>query len=217
MINKNKWGQKNILNFYNNNRNKWSDLYTGEKTLIKKFFKKNYSVLDIGCAQGGLSEALKKISTSFDYTGLDYNIKMINKAKVNYPKNNFICTKNLTFTKFIKKKFDIVFVLGILHLNKNWKKIIKQSNKLSKKIIIFDLRLTDKKIKKKIYQNLNLEQNNKLKNDIKYNILTKKEVNEFLDKTFKSNKITKIEYSNFPSKYTNFNKKISFCTYAISK
>ena len=216
MINKNRWGQKNILNFYNNNRNKWSDLYKGEKILIKKFFKTNYSVLDIGCAQGGLNEALKKVSKKFDYTGLDYNIKMINKAKQKYPNINFIHLKNLTFTKFIKKKFDIVFVLGILHLNKNWKKIIKQSNKLSKKVIIFDLRLTDKKIKKKIYQNLNLDQN-KFKNDIKYNILTKNEVNEFLNKTFKYHKINKIEYTNFPSKFTNFNKKISFCTYAIIK
>ena len=60
MLNKKKWGQKKILNFYNHNRNKWSDLYKGEKFLIKILFKKNYSVLDIGCAQGGLNNALTK-------------------------------------------------------------------------------------------------------------------------------------------------------------
>ena len=68
MDNCSKWGQIHILNFYNNNRNSWKDLYKGEKLIIKKILKNNSSILDIGCAQGGLSVALrKKIKKFFIY------------------------------------------------------------------------------------------------------------------------------------------------------
>ena len=36
MDNSSKWGRPHILNFYNNNRNSWKDLYNGEKIIIKK-------------------------------------------------------------------------------------------------------------------------------------------------------------------------------------
>ena len=139
MDNSSKWGRPHILNFYNNNRNSWEDLYNGEKIIIKKILKKNFSILDIGCAQGGLSIALKEKIKNFSYTGLDYNSLMIKKAKKKFPSHDFIKIKNSNLSKLFNVKFDIVFVLGILHLNRNWKKILSEAYKLTRKHIVFDL------------------------------------------------------------------------------
>ena len=157
MDNNYKWSQSIIIDFYNNNRNSWEDLYKSEKKVIKKILKKNSSILDIGCAQGGLSIALEKKIKNYSYTGLDYNSLMIKKAKKKFPNHNFVKIKNLNLSKLFNVKFDIVFVLGILHLNRNWKKILKEAYKLTRRHLVFDLReIRNVKLKKNIYQNLNL-------------------------------------------------------------
>lgn len=218
MKNKYKWGQTHIFNFYNNNRNSWGNLYKGEKKIIRKIFKQNSSILDIGCAQGGLSAALTKISKNFTYTGIDYNSSMINKAKKTYPKHKFFKIKNLFITKKFKKEFDIVFILGILHLNRNWKKILLEAYNLSKKYLVFDLReINDVKIKKKIYQNLNLGKKSLKKNNINYYIRERRKIKKFFENKFKEDKIEFIEYSKHPSEFTNYKKPIMFSTYLISK
>ena len=217
MSNRNKWSSNQILNFFKNNRNKYSHAYIGEKILINEFFKKKYSVLDIGCAQGGLINILKKINSNFNYCGLDYNLDMLSYAKKKFPNKKFIEIKNNYFFKYTKKKYDIVFVLGILHLNKEWKKIIKQAFKVTKKHLIFDLRETNLKNKKKLFQDLNMNNKENSVNKIRYYLLNKNNIKNFLSKSFKNKKIIKIEYDDFPSKFTNYKKIISFTNYCISK
>ena len=54
------WSSKKIVSYFYNNRSTFNSLYKGEKYLISKYVKKNNTVLDIGCAQGGLFKILKK-------------------------------------------------------------------------------------------------------------------------------------------------------------
>ena len=79
---------------------------------------------------------------------------MLAIAKKKKPNYKFINIKKNNFSKYINQKFDLVIIFGILHLNKDWKKIIKEGYKLTKKYLIFDLRESDKKISKNIYLNL---------------------------------------------------------------
>ena len=51
---KNSWSQKAIIKFISENRKNYKDLYIGEKILLDQYFKKNFSVLDIGCIKVGL-------------------------------------------------------------------------------------------------------------------------------------------------------------------
>ena len=150
----NSWSQNKIIKFISENRKDHKDLYLGEKILLDQFFKKGFSVLDVGCAQGGFINILSQLEKKFTYIGIDYNEKMLSIAKKKNPKNKFINIKKNNFSKFINKKFDLVIIFGILHLNKEWKKIIKEGFKLSKKYLIFDLRESNKKINKNIYLNL---------------------------------------------------------------
>ena len=75
------WNAKEIVNFFNNNRSSYCSLYKGEKYLISRYIKKNDTILDIGCAQGGMYKILKKKFGKINYTGIDFNKKMIEIAK----------------------------------------------------------------------------------------------------------------------------------------
>ena len=49
---KSPWDNHKIVNYYSNQRSKFSELYNSEKKLLKKisFKKKKISILDFGCA-----------------------------------------------------------------------------------------------------------------------------------------------------------------------
>ena len=206
----NSWSQNTIIKFISENRKDYRNLYLGEKILLDQFFKKGFSVLDVGCAQGGFINILSQLEKKFSYIGIDYNEEMLAIAKKKNPNNKFINIKKNNFSKYINKKFDLVIIFGILHLNKDWKKIIKEGYKLSKKYLIFDLRESDKKINKNIYLNLGDH-----KKKIPYNIIEQKKVKIFLNKQFKGKKIVKVSYDGLPSKYSNYKSKITFGNYCI--
>ena len=206
------WSQKKIIKFISENRKDYDDLYLGEKILINQYFKKNFSVLDVGCAQGGFINILSQLEKKFSYLGIDYNEKMLAIAKKKKPNYKFINIKKNDFSKYINQKFDLVIIFGILHLNKDWKKIIKEGYKLTKKYLIFDLRESEKKISKNT--NLNLGDNKK---KIPYNIVEQKKIANFLKNKFKNKKIVKVSYDGLPSKYSNYRSKITFGNYCIYK
>ena len=74
-------GKKNVIKFYDNNRDKVSDLYNSEKTplsFIKK--KKIKSILDYGCAIGGFYKIFKVyFNNKVKYHGLDIEKNAIHK------------------------------------------------------------------------------------------------------------------------------------------
>ena len=208
----NSWSQKKIIKYISENRKNYKDLYLGEKILLNEYFKKGFSVLDVGCAQGGFVNILSQREKKFSYLGIDYNEEMLAIAKKKQPKYKFINIKKNNFSKYINQKFDLVIIFGILHLNKDWKKIIKEGYKLTKKYLIFDLRESDKKISKNIYLNLGDS-----KKKIPYNIIETKKIENFLKNEFKNKKIVKVSYGGLSSKYSNHKSKITFGNYCLYK
>ncbi len=206
------WSQKKILKHISISRNKYSDLYLGEKILIEQYFKRNFSVLDIGCSQGGFISILKKINTNFRYTGLDYNNEVLTIAKKKFPKQKFLYIKDNKYSKFLSSKFDLVIIFGILHLNNNWKEIIKEAYKVTRKYLIFDLRESNKKLSKKVYLKLDGD-----KMSIPYYINHKEQVRKFLNKEFKKKKILNLSYEGYPTKYCNYKSKVIFSNYCLYK
>tara|TARA_B110000027_G_scaffold48818_1_gene53435 strand:- start:6 stop:647 length:642 start_codon:yes stop_codon:yes gene_type:complete len=208
----NSWSQKKIIKHISENRKNYNDLYLGEKILLNEYFKKGFSVLDVGCAQGGFVNILSQREKKFSYLGIDYNEEMLAIAKKKQPKYKFINIKKNNFSKYINQKFDLVIIFGILHLNKEWKKIIKEGYKLTKKYLIFDLRESDKKISKNIYLNLGDR-----KKKIPYNVIETKKIENFLKNEFKNKKIVKVSYGGLSSKYSNYKSKITFGNYCLYK
>ena len=206
------WGQKKILNYLSKSRNKYDDLYLGEKILLNNFFKKKTSVLDIGCSQGGFVSILRSINRDFKYLGFDFNQKAISIAKKKYPLGNFKKINDNNYSKYTNKKYDLVIIFGILHLNKDWKKIVTEAFKVTKKHLIFDLRETDKEILKKIMMKIKGD-----KNSIPYFVHHEKKIKNFFYSNFKKRKLIKISYKGKPTKYCNYKSEIIFSNYCLYK
>lgn len=74
--------------------------------------KENSSVLDVGCGNGRLLEALK--DKPVVYLGVDNSEKLINFARQNYPGREFLVTDILKLNAISKGQFDEVFCLAVL-------------------------------------------------------------------------------------------------------
>jgi len=212
------WSSKKIVSYFYNNRSTFNSLYRGEKYLISKYVKKNDTVLDIGCAQGGLFKILKKKFGNIDYTGLDFNKEMINLAKKKIDKKNFFLFKGKNYYSFFKKKFDVVIIFGILHLNPNWKSILINAYKVAKKRVLFDLRFaSNQNSNLKNYLSLNFDNKKSKKFAIPYLLLEKKETIKFFKGKFRNSIFDNYSYAGKPSKYSSIESKIVFANFCLKK
>lgn len=76
---------KEIADFFSRHRNKWDEFYPSEKEILTRILCGDgclKSILDVGCAVGGLGHALHEKFGVTDYTGLD-----INKPAIEYAEN----------------------------------------------------------------------------------------------------------------------------------
>lgn len=211
------WSAKEISDFVDENRNTFSKLYKGEKYLLKKYISNNQSILDIGCAQGNLFSILKKKHKKLEYIGIDTNLEMIKLAKKKFPDGKFYNYKNLKYSNYFKKKFDIVIIFGTLHVNSNWKKMLLEAYKVSSKYVLFDLRLKiSNKQKTKNMLDLNLNKNKK-KLLIPYYLLETRKLNIFFKKKFPTASLDIYSYEGKPSIYSDIRKNILFSNYALIK
>jgi ubiquinone/menaquinone biosynthesis C-methylase UbiE len=211
------WSSKKIVSYFYNNRSTFNSLYKGEKYLISKYVKKNDTVLDIGCAQGGLFKILKKKFSNIDYTGLDFNKEMINLAKKKIDKKNFFLFKGKNYYSFFKKRFDVVIIFGILHLNTNWKSILINAYKVAKKKVLFDLRFaSNQNSNLNNYLSLNFDNRSK-KFSIPYLLVEKKETLKFFKDKFRNSTIDNYSYTGKPSKYSSIQSKIVFANFCLKK
>jgi SAM-dependent methyltransferase len=117
-----------ISEFYKTHRMEYKDFYDSEKYIIEKIFNdKAKSVLDIGCACGGLGRALSIKFNISEYTGVDINKKAIQWAIDNNHLNipcQYIADDILNLRV---KKADIVFSLSCADWNIETKAIIEKS------------------------------------------------------------------------------------------
>ena len=117
-MNYKKYAGKVISNYFNNNRQSLGEFYPTERKTIE-FVMSNLiayekTILDVGCACGGLYNALKE-SYNINYTGIDIVDESIIIAKNKFPESDFICA-DISNIK-IQKQFDIVFSLSCIDWN----------------------------------------------------------------------------------------------------
>ena len=95
---------------------------------LKKYFKNNERVIDIGCGNGRISFELKKIKNIRPF-GVD----------------NYIETNSIPFMKtngeklhFRNKEFDASLLIDVLHHSNNIKEILGEASRVSRRVIIKD-------------------------------------------------------------------------------
>ena len=74
--------------------------------------KKGDSVLDVGCGNGRLLDALKE--KDVQYLGLDFSEQLIAQARAKYPDNEFRVA-DLTVEVKLPKQYDAVFLVAVLN------------------------------------------------------------------------------------------------------
>jgi SAM-dependent methyltransferase len=125
MIGKNiEYKTKQISEYFSINRVKWDQFYPSEKWIFERVAgpgRQMGSVLDAGCAAGGLGLALGEQFSLTEYVGVDINVPAIEHAstkRLKYPcPCLFICGDILTIDSLPADKFDNVFSLSCADWN----------------------------------------------------------------------------------------------------
>ena len=115
---------KQILEYFSLNRVKWDQFYPSEKWMFERVAGHDGrmgSVLDAGCAAGGLGLALGERFSLTEYVGVDINVQAIEHADTKRTQYScpchFICGDILSIDLLPADKFDNVFSLSCADWN----------------------------------------------------------------------------------------------------
>jgi ubiquinone/menaquinone biosynthesis C-methylase UbiE len=94
---------------------------------LKEFVPNFQNLLEIACGTGRITQGL--VENNFSVTGIDVAEKMLEKAIQKSKTNYWFFNGILADTRFIplkKQTFDIILTVHILHLIKDWEKVMKE-------------------------------------------------------------------------------------------
>lgn len=124
-----KFKTKDIAKYYMENRWHWDEFYLSEKRIMSSVmdrFENAFSVLDVGCACGGLAGALHEKYKIASYCGVDINeeaVTVASEQKKNLPfPQEFRCEDIVKSED--KKKYDVVICLGAADCNIDYDGIV---------------------------------------------------------------------------------------------
>lgn len=129
---------------YSKNRNTLEDLSKSESWFLIKYLSAVETILDIGCACGGGYAFCSQQNKKIKYHGIDISDKFVALAKIKYGEKAIFARYDGYNVPFSNNTIDLVFCFGVLHHLLHWRKIIEQMYAISRKYIIFDLRLHPK-------------------------------------------------------------------------
>ena len=154
--NTNRWNTKGFISRTKKlNREALEKLYPSESWAIYRLILDSNSTLDLGCGNGAMSQVVKKINKNCKYFGVDFQKKLISLAKKKYLSSKFVSDDLENFLSQKNKLYDTVMLWSVIKSFKNWREIILSSLNLSKKYLVFDIRVVKKNIevfdKKKLH------------------------------------------------------------------
>lgn len=179
LIEQRAWNEKNVVDFYMNNRSRLDNLYESEKYFLPETILKVKKVLDVGCAAGGFSQIMRCMNPKIEYIGVDISPEMISIAKRKYPQEKFELSDGINFP-FHSEYFDLVHCSGVLHLNSEYKSILRSMWNQTRKYLLFDLRLTWGKEELGKF-NVSFKGKKSQENIIPYNVLNISNIMSFLE------------------------------------
>jgi SAM-dependent methyltransferase len=113
-----------IGDFYRTHRRRWQDFYDSERHVFETLSARGASfanVLDVGCAAGGLCDALgERFGAVKAYTGIDINrhaAEIGAELAGNAPNRTFVVGDICDAAELAGRTFDLVTVLGVADWN----------------------------------------------------------------------------------------------------
>lgn len=113
---------KELSAYYDKNRHHLEEFYLSERSVISRLkIPEGSSVLDIGCASGGLYGALSGMVSGISYTGIDINPTSIELGKKRYPTGRFICGDYASDSCEVHDRpYDYIFSLSCIDWNEEF-------------------------------------------------------------------------------------------------
>ena len=136
------WNQTVVAEYYESHRLSTQHVYPSEWHYLKELLREEMSVLDIGCAVGGFVGILAEHLRNFRYTGVDISSEMIERAKQKYPAHRFHLVQEADLTVLHSEAFDLVLCLGVLHLSRYWRHLIRAAWNHTRTFLVLDMRET---------------------------------------------------------------------------
>ncbi len=134
------WGLPGVLDFFETARSTTEQVYRSEWIFLREKLAEGMSVLDVGCAQGGFASVLSEHLNAFDYTGVDVNPDMVARARRRFPGHRFERVAEGDLAALGDETFDLVLVLGLLHLHAAWRDTLAAAWACTAGCLLFDLR-----------------------------------------------------------------------------
>ena len=136
------WDAPGWAEFYETRRATTRDIYPSEWLFLKDLLAEGMSVLDIGCALGGLASVIGEHVERFEYTGLDLSAEMIERARRKHPGRRFHVVSGPELSVLGDARFDLVVCLGVLHLTRPWRELVSAAWARAEGTLLLDLRET---------------------------------------------------------------------------
>lgn len=136
------WNESGWTDFYESHRRRTSDMYPSEWLFLEKHLRQGISVLDIGCAVGGLASVFEEHVGGVRYTGVDLSESMVARARAKHPRHRFEVIPEADLSVLGDETFDLVTCLGVMHLTRRWRDLLDAAWRSTGRALLFDLRET---------------------------------------------------------------------------
>lgn len=134
------WSLPGVLGFFDSARATTAQVYRSEWIFLRELLREGMSVLDVGCAQGGFAAVLAEHLSDFRYTGVDVSAAMVERARFRHPDHRFLQVPEADLSALDGETFDLVLVLGILHLHEKWRDTLAAAWTKTAGALVLDLR-----------------------------------------------------------------------------
>lgn len=133
--------QEELVEFFTAERNTISDLYPSERRFLGWLAQSHESVLDTGCAAGGLADVWRAYNPSITYRGVDVSTRLVDAARRLRPELEFLVGDPAEGLALPDSAADVVQALGWLHWEPRYRAALEELWRLAGRALFFDVRL----------------------------------------------------------------------------
>jgi ubiquinone/menaquinone biosynthesis C-methylase UbiE len=126
--------------YYSGYRDKFEDLFPSEKHFLRNLIETNKSILDVGCASGGMYEIVRSINSDIKYSGIDIAKDLISIAQKKYPDGDFQIGDGICLP-YENESFDSTVSFGTTVHDQDYENLIRECYRVTKKYLLFDMRI----------------------------------------------------------------------------
>lgn len=116
-------------------------LYPSERRFLAWLAGSARTVLDVGCAAGGLADVWCSFNQDIEYTGVDVSRALIEAARLRRPQHRFLVEDCIDGVSLPDGAADVVQALGWLHWEPRWRIALPELWRLTGERLFFDIRL----------------------------------------------------------------------------